>query len=220
MKALGYTNRAVMAHYLLYALAIGVIGAVLGALLGLPLGYVITKSYASRSSIPIVGRASTRCLILEGVLFSLIATLLAGFGPARSATRLAPAQAMRMDPAIARVRGRATALEHILRLPLWLRLPLRGVFRARRRSLTTALGVVFATMLLVMVWGMLDSMNYFIDHDYQEMEKWDETVLFDTPQQQSTFDQIQDIDRCQTGRTVCADAAHGQSRRGVSRMCC
>jgi len=191
MKALGYTNRAVMGHYLLYALAIGAIGAVLGALLGIPLGYAITKGYASELGIPVVQARIYPLLIVEGMLLSLFATVLAGIGPARSALRQVPAQAMRMDHAIAQVKGRTSILERVLRLPLWLRLPVRNVFRARRRSLSTALGIVFAYVLFLMVWGLLDSMNYFFIQNYQVVEKWDVSVLFNEPQPQATFDQIQ-----------------------------
>jgi len=194
MKALGYTNRAVMGHYLLYALAIGVIGSVLGALLGIPLGYAITKGYAAELGIPIVEAHFYPALILEGMLLSLAATVVAGIGPARGAVRQAPAQAMRMDPATAQVKGRVSGLERILRLPLWLRLPVRSVFRVRRRSLSTALGIVFAYVLFLMVWGLMDSMNYFFIQNYQVVEKWDVTVLFSTPQPQTTFDQIQGLD--------------------------
>jgi putative ABC transport system permease protein len=193
MKALGYTNRAVMGHYLLYALVIGVIGSVLGALLGIPLGYTITKGYANSLSIPIVEAHFYPALILEGMLLGLAATVLAGLGPARGAVRLAPAQAMRLDPAIAQVKGRVSGLERILRLPLWLRLPVRSVFRVRRRSLTTALGIVFAYVLFLMVLGLLDSINYFFIQNYQVVEKWDETVLFNAPQPQTIFDQIQEM---------------------------
>src|SRR4030042_669695 len=143
MKALGYSDGAVMGHYLLYALVIGVIGSIAGALLGLPLGAWITKMYAAELGIPIVATRFYPDLILEGAALSLVATIIAGIAPAFGAARLLPAQAMRFDPAIAQVKGRVSFLERIVPLPLALRLPVRSVFRVRRRSLTTALGIVF-----------------------------------------------------------------------------
>jgi putative ABC transport system permease protein len=191
MKAIGYTNSAVLWHYLLFALVIGVAGAVVGALLGLPLGYGITKAYAMELGIPFVAARFYPELIVEGALLSLVATLLAGIGPARRALRQSPAQAMRLDPSIALVKGRPSILERVLRLPLWLRLPLRNVFRVRRRSLTTAMGIIFAYVLFLMVWGLSDSMNYFFHNNYTVVEKWDVTALFSTPQTQATWSEIQ-----------------------------
>jgi putative ABC transport system permease protein len=190
MKAIGYTDGAVLWHYLLYALVIGVLGAGLGALLGLPLGYLITKSYALELGIPIVTARFYPELLVEGVLLSLLATILAAVGPARGALRQSPAQAMRLDPAIAQVKGRVSALERILPLPLWMRLPLRNVLRVPRRSLTTAMGVVFAYILFLMVWGMTDSMNFFFQNNYSEVERWDVAALYDTPQSQAVRDEI------------------------------
>jgi putative ABC transport system permease protein len=182
MKAIGYNNNSVLLHYLLFALFIGLLGALLGAVLGLPLGYAITKSYATELGIPVVASQFYPDLILEGVLLSLIATVMAAIGPARGTLRQSPAQAMRQDPALAQVKGRISFFEHIFRLPLWLRLPLRNVLRVPRRSLTTALGIIFAYVLFLMVWGMTDSINYFFKNNYTVVEKWNVMALFDTPQ--------------------------------------
>jgi putative ABC transport system permease protein len=191
MKAIGYTDTAVLWHYLLFALVIGALGSVLGALLGLPLGYAITKSYAQTLGIPIVAARFYPELLWEAVLISLLATVLAAVGPARGALRQSPAQAMRLDPAVAQVRGRASILERLLPLPLWLRLPLRNVLRVPRRSLTTALGIVFAYVLFLMVWGMVDSMNYFFRSNYTDVERWDLAAVFDSTQSPDVLKQIQ-----------------------------
>ena len=191
MKAIGYNNSSVLVHYLLFALFIGVLGALLGALLGLPLGYAITKSYATELGIPIVASKFYPDLILEGVFLSLIATILAAIGPARGALRQSPAQAMRLDPALSHVKGRITFFEHIFKMPLWIRLPLRNVLRVPRRSLTTALGIIFAYVLFLMVWGMTDSINYFFKSNYTVVEKWNVMALFDNPQTEATISTIQ-----------------------------
>jgi putative ABC transport system permease protein len=191
MKAIGYSNNTVLWHYLLYALVVGLIGAVLGALLGLPLGYAITKSYATELGIPIVATHFYPGLVIEGALLSLLATVLAAIGPARAALRQSPAQAMRLDPAVGQVKGRISLFERLLPMPLWLRLPLRNVLRVRRRSLTTALGIVFAYVLFLMVWGLTDSINYFFQNNYSAVERWDVAAVFNAPQSQATLDEIQ-----------------------------
>jgi putative ABC transport system permease protein len=194
MKAVGYSDRAVMGHFLLYALVIGVIGSAAGALLGLPLGKWITELYAAELGIPIVETRFYPDLVLGGAAFSLAATIVAAIAPAYAAARLLPAQAMRFDPAIAQVKGRASLLERIVRLPLLLRLPLRSVFRVRRRSLTTALGIVFAYILILMVWGLLDSIEFFFTENYGIIESWDLSVSFASLQPPVTRETILDWD--------------------------
>ncbi|MBN2085751.1 MAG: ABC transporter permease [Anaerolineales bacterium] len=186
MKALGYADSAVTGHYLSYALVIGLIGSAAGALLGLPLGSWITKMYAAELGIPIIQTQFYPDLILEGAALSLAATVLAGFAPARGAARQTPAQAMRFDPAIAQVKGRVSFLERVIHLPLELRLPIRNIFRVRRRSLTTALGIIFAYILILMVWGLRDSIEIMVSRNYETVERWDISVSFASLQTDST----------------------------------
>jgi len=194
MKALGYADRAVMGHFLLYALVIGVIGSAAGALLGLPIGKWIAEMYAAELGIPIVETRFYPDLILAGAALSLGATIVAAIAPAYRAARLHPAQAMRFDPASAQVKGRTSLLEKIVRLPLMLRLPLRSVFRVRRRSLTTALGIVFAYMLILMVWGLLDSIEFFFTENFAIIERWDISVSFASIQPPATRETILEWD--------------------------
>jgi putative ABC transport system permease protein len=194
IKALGYSDRVVMGHFLLYALVIGMIGTVAGVLLGLPLGKWITELYAAELGIPIVETRFYPDLILVGAALSLVATIVAAIAPAYGASRLLPAQAMRFDPAIALVKGRASLLERIVHLPLMLRLPLRSVFRVRRRSLTTALGIVFAYILILMVWGLLDSIEFLFTENYEIIERWDLSVSFASIQPPATRETILEWD--------------------------
>jgi hypothetical protein len=57
-------------------------------------------------------------------------------------------------------------------------------------AFTTALGIAFAYVLFLMMWGMMDSMDYFFSNNYIIVEKWDITTLFNTPQTRTTLDEI------------------------------
>ncbi|MEZ4645440.1 MAG: FtsX-like permease family protein [Chloroflexota bacterium] len=194
MKALGYGTSDVLRHYLLFALVIGLVGLVLGVCGGIPLARWVTSTYAQELSIPFVQTQFYPDLVMQSVLISLALCLLAGYGPARSAARLAPAEAMRIDPAVALVNGRQNFLERMLPLPLEMRLPLRNVLRMRRRSLTTGLGIVFAFILVLMVWAMLDSMSIFMDQNFEKVERWDVTAVFDKPQNNATLELVRSWD--------------------------
>jgi putative ABC transport system permease protein len=191
MKALGYGNRAIVGHYLVLAFIIALIGSVLGIIIGIPLELGITTAYADELGIPLVQTHIYPDLMAGGVLLSLLVATLAGLGPARGAARMAPATAMRLDPAAALAQGRPSFVERWMRLPLWLRLPLRNVFRVRRRSLSTGLGVVFAFVLVLMSWGMIDSMQYMLQHQFQDVERWDLAATFARPQTASILKEIE-----------------------------
>ncbi|RMG89779.1 MAG: ABC transporter permease [Chloroflexi bacterium] len=190
MKSLGYSNTAVLAHYLTFSLLIGIVGSVLGVIGGLVLTRGITSAYANELGIPLVQTRLHPDLFVSGVLLSLFFAILAGLGPARTSARMAPAIAMRLDPATALSDGHKSWLERWLQLPLSFRLPLRNVFRVRRRSFSTGLGIVFSFILVLMSWGMIDSMNGLLRRNFEEIEQWDVVAVFDTPQTEALVDKV------------------------------
>ena len=193
MKALGYSNRAIMGHYVALALVVGTVGAVAGAGLGTLAAGGITRAYANELGIPLVQTRVYPDLMVIGLGISLIMAALAAWGPARHSAHMHPAQAMRLDPAEALTRGRRSLLERLLpaSTSLAVRLPLRNVFRARGRALSTGLSIVFAFVLVLFSWGMLDSMNYLLNRTFQRVERWDLMTVFDRPQTEATLKQVQ-----------------------------
>lgn len=187
MKALGYRRRAIVAHYLALALLIGVIGCAVGIVLGIPFGNVITTEYANEFGIPLVQTRVYPDLLLVGIVLSLGATLLAGILPAYHASRLAPVVAMRPTPSETFVKGGPSLVERILPLPLWMRLSLRNIFRVRSRAFSTSLGIVFAFILILASWSMMDSMRAAIQDTFHSTEQWDVLAIFPASRTRSTL---------------------------------
>jgi putative ABC transport system permease protein len=181
MKALGYTSPAIVGGYLGYALFIGLCGSLLGILVGSWLERGITTEYAVELGIPLVQTRFYPDLAWQGVLLSLVFCILAGIGPALSSTRVAPAVALRLDPSISTENGRRSLLDRLIPLPVWMRMAIRNLSRARRRTLSTALGIIFSFIMILMTWGMLDAMNHLLDHYFHETNRWDEMVVFSNP---------------------------------------
>jgi len=190
MKALGYRNRTIVVHYLLTALAIAVLGSIVGAAGGIPLDRAITTAYAGELGIPLVATRLYLDLVAVGVVASLLVAVLAGVGPARASAHLDPARAMQLNPSESLVRGHRSALEKLLRPPLWLRLPLRSVFRVRWRSLSTGMGIVLAYVLVLVGLGMISAMQRMMARNFHEVERWDASALFSAPQPQAVVDSV------------------------------
>jgi putative ABC transport system permease protein len=190
MKALGYSSGTVTEHYLAFALVIAVVGSALGILAGIPLERAITQSYANELGIPLVKTRFYADLAGEGVLLSMVVAALAGIIPSRQSARIEPAQAMRLNPSSALVSGGRSIVERLIALPVTIRLSLRNVFRVRNRSITTALGVIFTYALVLMAWGMINSMQYMLNNHFNTVERWDMMMVFNTLQPPATLDQI------------------------------
>ncbi len=190
MKSLGYSRGAILGHYLALALMIGLAGSLAGLAAGQPLGGAVTSEYAAELGIPLVQTRFHGDLALSAAAVTVAIALLAGLFPARRASGLAPAIAMRPDPARALVRGGRSWLERVVPLSMWLRFPARNVFRVRSRSISTAVGVVFAFVLVLASWGMIDSMRYLLADTFRSVERWDLYASFARPLAPSVLERV------------------------------
>ncbi len=98
LKALGYTNREIAAHYVSWAVAIALAGTVFGVLGGIWLGSSITSLYNDFFRFPTLRYVLAPVIVVEGTLISLSAAALGAIGAVMRAVRLPPAEAMRPEP--------------------------------------------------------------------------------------------------------------------------
>ena len=175
--ALGYSRGHVLRHYLAYAAVIALVGSAVGVALGLWLASLLTTTYADALGIPMVQEEFQPIAIVVGVAIASAMALIAGLFPAWRSARMAPSEAMRLDPQIAIVKGSVPVLERAMR-PVFtpsmlMRIPLRSIFRSRMRTLYTLAGVVFAFILLLVSLGMFDTIRHTLDVQYKDTELWD-----------------------------------------------
>lgn len=182
-KALGYRDWQILVHYLLFSLFIAVAGSVIGFVLGDLAGRGDTALYANILGIPFLKHEIHASVVIGAILLSTISCLLAGLVPAFRSARMPPARAMHADPNLVLAGGKMPLVERLLGWALpqgfTFKLPLRNVFRAKRRSIYTIVGIAFALVLTVTTWSMFDSMFYMIDYQFGKAERWDVLAVFE-----------------------------------------
>jgi putative ABC transport system permease protein len=184
-KALGYTDAAILGHYLSFGVIIAIAGSALGSLLGLLGARGMAATYVGMLGIPFLESRIYPDIVALGAGLALLTCAAAAIVPAWTSARLAPAIAMHPDPNRALSGGRVPILERVLDplIPraLVFRLPLRNVFRARRRSLYTVLGIAFAMILTVTTVAMFDSIDFLVAETFGRAERWDISAVFGEP---------------------------------------
>ncbi|MHB8705604.1 MAG: ABC transporter permease [Coriobacteriia bacterium] len=184
-KALGYGNAAILGHYLLFSVIIAVGGALLGFAAGWWLGSYTTQMYVDLLHIPYLTNGLYPDVLAVSLMLSAVACVSAGIIPAFASARIAPAKAMHSDPNLAVKGGRLPLVERAFGWALprsfVFRLPLRNVFRQRRRSLYTVVGIAFAVLLTFATMAMYDSINWLLDDYFEATETWDISVAFEEP---------------------------------------
>lgn len=223
-KALGYGNLAILFHYLVFALVIALAGSALGFGLGQLFSRFITQMYVDLLSLPFLESGVYGSVILWSVLMSAAACVAAGLLPAWTSARMPPAYAMRADPNLVIAGGRIPFMERILSpvLPpaFAFRIPLRNIFRVRRRSIYTVIGIIFALVLTISTWSLFDSFDYLLDRKFNFDENWDVSAVFRKPLSQEQVMEIRQLPGVErlhsvTQIPVRLEAAGGQSHEGL-----
>ena len=182
MRAIGYSRRQVLVHYLVYGLVIGVIAAAVGVALGYLLSVLLTEAYGYFLNVPFISQRPYPGTMAIGFGAGVLTSLIAGAIPAWGSANTRPAEAMRPPLPTA---GRRTILETIVpplaHVSYILRLPLRNLFRAQRRTVYTALGVGSGVALVLVAASLMDSYDSAIRLTFDEIRKYDAQVNFTQP---------------------------------------
>lgn len=180
LKALGYSNAAVGLKFTLYSTSAALLGVLLGACLGYTfLPSMIIKAYLSNSTL---GTNFELNFAWRPLLISLAVAL----GSTTIVTWLTLSTTLRQRPAALLLpkppkNGARILLERITHL--WKRLSFsakvtaRNAVRYKSRMLMTILGVAGCTGLLVMGFGIRDSLQGIGQIQYNQIEKNDLIAL-------------------------------------------
>ncbi len=224
-RAVGYGAREIVAHYLLIAMAVALAGGVVGVALGYGLSVVLTNAYASALSIPLVSNRFQAEPIAISVVLSIVVALAAAAIPAWSAARMLPAPAMRPSPEVAAARGSVPLIERVVGLgrrpPMLLRLSVRNIWRAPRRTLYTVGAISLGLVLLAVGFSTFDSMNFLMDKQFGETYRWDLAGMFSSPQSEDALAEIssiQGVERAEPAYFALAEATAGARRNNLQLL--
>ena len=181
LKALGYDDRRIAAHYLKFAAVVVAIGIVLGIGFGRWFGVAMTRLYTNLFHFPDFNFFMPAWVVLAGAGLALFAA----FGGAIAATggvvRLKPAEALR-PPAPAEFRP---LLVERLGVPELLtpsqRMIMRSLERKPLRALVTVAGVVASVAILIAGTFWADGLEWFIDVQFNKVQRASVTVAFAEP---------------------------------------
>lgn len=182
LKAFGYTNRSVAAHYLHLALVPVMLGAGLGTGLGVWLADELAQVYTRFFQFPVTGYRQDWSVAAAAFLVSGGAALAGAISTVRRAVRLPPAEAMRPEAPGEFRPGLVEQLGLQRLVPAAQRIILRNIERRPVKAVLSSVGIAFATSIMLVGWYMFDIMDVMKQIQFQEVQRYDLMVTFDTQQ--------------------------------------
>ncbi|WP_105144700.1 FtsX-like permease family protein [Streptococcus suis] len=191
-KALGYTNRQIMAKFLLYGLAAGLVGTLVGIFAGNLVLSPIISSIITQTTV--IGPAKLHFYPLWtglAVLLSLISSVLPAYLVAQRELTEKPAQLLLPKPPAA---GSSIWLE---KWPaIWSRLSFthkvtaRNIFRYKLRMLMTIFGVAGTVALLFGGLGIRSSISGVVQRQFGELIHYDLLVVENSRADEEDLDKL------------------------------
>ncbi|HEV3004382.1 MAG TPA: ABC transporter permease [Pirellulales bacterium] len=179
LKALGYLDRQVFAHFLKFGLCIGLLSGVIGIGLGYWISGAMNGLYRKFFEFPSLETHFYPETAVKGLVVSLACSLVGSVHGARAVLKLSPAEAMRPKPPS---RGGAIWLERFggfwRRLSFGWRMTLRNVFRHRFRSAAGAFAAAMGAALMTNALMLVAATQYMIEFQFQRIQRSDVDLGF------------------------------------------
>ena len=180
LKSLGYTNLTIMSKYLLYSFLACIIGGVLGMSLGFYLLPGIVWKLYSLFYYAVPGFVC-KYRLLSGIIGTLFAFICIGGATYIVANSELKEQASQLMRPKAPKNGKKILLENI---PfIWKhfnfsnKVTTRNIFRYKKRSITTIIGISGCTALLVTGFGIKDSVVEIPNKQFKEIIQYDSSII-------------------------------------------
>lgn len=182
MKALGYSTLSIASKYILYALSASLMGSVLGFLVGEKLlpWVIITAYKILYVNLHIIRIPYNWGYALGATAIAVMCTTGATLAACYKEAMAQPSQLMRP---VAPLQGKKILIERIR--PVWKHLnfsqksTLRNLFRYKKRLLMTVFGIGACMALLIVGFGLRDSIYAVSDRQYGELWRYDVIVGLD-----------------------------------------
>ncbi len=220
LKALGYANRSIAAHYLKLVLAIVTAGLGFGVALGDWLGTMLTGLYAEFFRFPTFEHRIAPWLLFVSIGITLATAVLGTLNAILATARLAPAEAMR-PPAPGRYRVTLIERLGITRIGVTLRMILRNMERRPLRTGLSIGGVAASVAIVVMGNFFRDAIDAIVDSQFNVAMRSDVIVwLTEAGADSARFEmaRLPGVSAVESGRDVPVRFVNGHlSERGQIR---
>ncbi len=191
LKALGYSDRQVFAHFLKFGVSVGVVGALIGWGLGYGLAELMTWQYTLFFEFPQLTNRVYPGLYGFGLTISILCAVVGSLRGTYHVLRLEPAQAMRPKPP---KQGGAVLLERAAwfwgRLDSGWRMVFRGLVRNRVRTIAGIFAAAMGASIMTSGFMMTEATYYLVDFQFRWVYRSDYDLTLKDQRSEEALDEV------------------------------
>lgn len=220
IKAFGYTNWQVGIHYVQFSLAIASAGYLLGCAVGWYFGAQLAALYAEFYRFPLLIYQPEISVFIWAGLISALTAVAGAIGAVRRATRLPAAEAMRPE---APAHFRRTWMDRLNRgcKSAAVRMLFRNLERRPWRALASVFAISSSVMIVVVEFGMFDSLDRMMELQFREAQREDLVVSLTeagSSETRAELSRLPGVIRIEPFRTAPARLRFGHRSRKISML--
>ena len=170
LKALGFKNKKIIKHYVSYGFYVSLLASICGLLVGkYVLGGFFLNMEMSYFEVPIYETVLIPTVYILAASVVILITLVT-YLSCRSILKESAVDALRVEiPKVKNTKFDLTTKGIFKKSSISTRWNLRDIGRNKSRSLMAIVGIIGCTMLLICAFGMLDTMNSYLDWEFDKL---------------------------------------------------
>ena len=213
LKSLGFKKEKIVKLYVSYGFYVSLIAAILGVIVGaFSIGYFFLNMEMEYYEIPEYS-ITVMPIVYIMAISTVICTTIVTYLSCRKILKESSAEALRVQmPKVKNSKFNITSSKIFKKASVSTKWNLRDVFRNKGRSLMAIVGIIGCTMLLVCAFGMLDSMNSYLEWEFEKICNFDYKIALNENYTQEELKQITDKYGNATTQTLGIEIKNGDKK--------
>ncbi|SFO03392.1 putative ABC transport system permease protein [Pseudobutyrivibrio sp. JW11] len=202
LKALGFRNKKVTMHYIAYGFWVSLIAAILGIAIGGPvLGQPFLNMELSMFDLPDAHRCILSKNYIVASLIVIVITIITYYS-IKSILKESAAQTLRLEVPHIKIKAKEGGKGLSAKLPFSVKWNLRDILRSKSRSIMAIVGVMGSTLLIVMAFGMQDSLQHYLVWEFDKIQAYNYKLNLSENVSDERLDELFDAYGDATSQTV------------------
>lgn len=217
LKALGFKNRKITKHYISYGFYTSLFASILGIIVGrYSIGAFFLHTEMTYFEIPTYKTVLIPTVYILAVLVVILITIVT-YLSCRKILKESAAEALRVEePKVKNSKFDLSTRKIFKRASISTRWNIRDIMRNKGRSIMATVGITGCTMLLVCAFGLLDTMNSYLDWEFEKISKFDYKLTLKSDYTENELDNLKEKYGNATSMTLGIEFKNGDSKQANS----